>query len=301
MPRSCPSRRCFFGTTGRRLAHIRARNQSAVSRAHDEAADEGEHQEGRRGEGEWAKNIEKSTGSSRSSTPPAAALAGGAREDYDRRGDRATLEQAPPRRLVARRDPADGRRVGAHVSILSLASPVLERMLSSAMVEAISAWRRDTPKAAMELFLESAHRLREHRGGGRGGERRGRRRRRRLLVGGGVRRRRRPLRRDRRARARAPVEHGRRPRASRTCWPRSSPTTTSASAEAATCGTRASSTRASRTPRARPRQAAADAGEYSAAVLELLGSGAAGEPSRKKRRAVALTCEVGWGSEHRVW
>ena len=50
----------------------------------------------------------------------------------------------------------DDGAVGAHVSILSLASPVLERMLSTTMVEGRTkrVAVRDTPKAAMELFLE---------------------------------------------------------------------------------------------------------------------------------------------------
>ena len=115
----------------------------------------------------------------------------------------------------------DDGAVDAHVSILSLASPVLERMLSTAMVEGRTkrVAVRDTPKAAMELPRDRVHRLRERRGGGQtatpatADESRRPPSPPRPREPESDRRRTSPPRSARTARA--PVEHGRRPRAAR--------------------------------------------------------------------------------------
>ena len=154
----------------------------------------------------------------------------------------------------------DDEAVGAHVSILSLASPVLDRMLSTAMVEGRTkrVAVRDTPKAAMELFLEIVYTgcvSAEEEDDGDATEESDE-----------------SADTDAAASSRTPPPPPSPPRSartssrtggtrttssrsSRTCWPRSSPTTPSASSpRRRTSAARApSSTRASRTPRARPR------------------------------------------------
>ena len=192
------------------------------------------------------------------------------------------------------------------MSILSLASPALERMLSSAMVEGRTkrVAVRDTPKAAMELFPEIVHTgcvsaeeedddATEESDESADTD---------AVKCVLVRRHRRPRRRDRRARARAPWNTDDVLALLENLLAKKLTDDNFASFAAAAQSSAArarSSTRVSRTPRARPRQAAADAGEYSAAVLELLGKAPAGEPSRKKRRLQSLRRARWVGSEHR--
>ena len=189
----------------------------------------------------------------------------------------------------------DDGAVGGDVSILSLASPVLERMLSTTMVEGRTkrVAVRDTPKAAMELFLEIVYTgcvSAEEEDDEESGEG--------AAAGAAAS----SSAAESAAAAALAAAIGAHELAHR--WntddvlallenllaKKLTDDNFGELAEAAHLrGTRALvDACVSYAARSAAVQAAADAGEYSAAVLELLGKAPAGEPSRKKRRLQSL-------------